>query len=349
MIRSRGELTIRRSAIAHNWRTLAQQAPSTQCAAVVKANAYGVGVEPVAQSLWAEGCRTYYVASLEEGVALRTDLPDAEICLFDGYPPEWADPVEQLALRPVLNRPDEVLRYRQRYPGGGIWQIDTGMNRLGLSLTEAAELMEAGSAPDRVLMHLAVAEEPQHAVTRTQLAAAARWRERWPAIPLSLGNTAGCQLGSGAASDECRVGIGLFGLNPGVGSPPLQPALRLRGRILQQRRVARGETVSYGATWRAPRDTTLATVGLGYADGLPRGLGNRARLTLAGHPADVVGVVTMDYLMVDAGPTGVPESEEWVTVFEQAGELEALARVVDTIPYELLTRLGPRIERRHVD
>lgn len=355
-------LTVRLDAIVGNYRTFQHLAGDAIVAGVVKADAYGLGAERVSRSLAAAGCDTYFVARLEEGIRLRPIVPQARIFVLDGVPGDAASALIAYRLTPVLNSLAEIqtwsqAAYRQRTPLDAALHIDTGMNRLGLPGQELAILSAEAVARlkgiDVVLLmsHLACADDASatmNAIQRDRFRAALAGL---PAAPASLASSGGVLLGRDYIFDMVRPGIGLYGGNPQPSRPnPFSTAAVLCGRILQLRRVDKGEGVGYGASFLAERPTTLATIALGYADGLMRATGNKGMGALAGKRAPIVGRVSMDLVTVDV--TDIPASEIALgREMEFLGDtipLEELATAAGTASYEILTSLGARVPRRYL-
>lgn len=323
-------------ALAANWRAARALAGPAQLAAVVKADAYGLGVEPVARQLWREGARQFLVAHWAEAAALRALLPEADIAVLNGVAPEEM-PLALAGLAvPVLNTPAEAARWAAAAPG---WRahlmVDTGMNRLGLAPAELAEL-PAGLAIDLLMSHLACACEPDHPMNAAQ-------RDAFAALPplgraRSLSASHGLRLGQRFAFDHVRPGLALYG---GTGAP-FRPVAHLEARVLQLRAVSAGATVGYGATWRAARSSRLATLAIGYADGLRRALSNLGWAEIEGRRAPIVGRVSMDLTVVDATDLpGLAEGDRVALGFD----LPEVSAACGLAEYELLTGLGRRFER----
>jgi alanine racemase len=342
-------------ALARNYAALAQAATPGTCGAVVKADAYGLGLAPIARRLQAAGCRHFFVATPTEGVALRGILSDAEILVLDGL--GGASPEEFIAadLTPVLNTPVELARWGRAGPAAV--HIDTGMGRLGLAAADIDALRrEAGSGHDidvrYVMTHLACADEPDHPLNRVQLAAFDELRTLWPAARSSIGNSAGLLLGHEFSGDLARPGIALYGANPFYrAANPVEPVVTVKGRILQIRDLAPGATVGYGATFVADVRKRIAVVGIGYADGYLRSLGNRGVAEVAGRRVPVVGRVSMDLVCLDVTELDAQEATEgdWATLIGGGISLEEVAAQAGTINYELLTSLGARLERIYLE
>jgi alanine racemase len=357
-------LTIDLASIAGNWRHLRDLSAPAECAAVVKADAYGLGMAEVAPVLARAGCRTFFVATPAEGIALRALLPDAIIYAFDGLIAGTADIFRAHSLRPVLNSAEEIAEWsaacagwRQRLPAA--IHIDSGMNRLGLSAGEIETLEAEFFEPFElalVLSHLACADEPEHAKSASQRQAFDALRRRLPAAPASLANSAGILLGGDFHYDLVRPGIALYGGRARQrGDNPMQPVVTLAARILQVRRAPAGETVGYGATRILRRPSRIAVLAVGYADGIFRTLSagdgvDGLRVYLGAHAAPVLGRVSMDLITIDV--TDVPEQlarrGAFVELIGARSAAHVLAAHAGTIDYEVLTNLGRRAIRRYI-
>ncbi len=348
-------LVIDLDALARNYAKLRALAAPADCAAVVKADAYGLGIAPVARRLAREGCRRYFVATADEARALRALLPGALIYVLEGVPEGGERAFAEAGLIPVLNSLDQVERWVRAGRAAAVVHIDTGMARLGLHPGEVAELARrpallAALELELVMTHLACADEPEHALNRRQLEAFEALRGRLPPAPVSIANTAGIFLGAAYRGAVVRPGIGLFGGNPfGAGPSPVEPVVTLEARVLQLREVARGGTVGYGATFRAEAPVRLAVLGVGYADGYPRRLGNHCDAAWRGVRLPIVGRVSMDMLCVDISglPPGDVDVGDYVELIGATVGLDEVAAAAGTIGYEILTCLGARLERRY--
>jgi alanine racemase len=355
-------LTIDLDAIAANWRLLRDRLGGAACGAVVKADAYGLGLAPVARALARAGCRSFFVALGQEGAALRAVLPDAEIYVMAGPAPGEEPELMAARLIPVLNTPDEVARWAAvaHDRGGGpldaAIMIDTGMSRLGLEPDEARALAArpeslGGIGLRCVMSHLVSAEERGNPLTAQQLHEFNRLRALFPPAPASICNSAAAFLGPEYALDLARPGASLYGLAPIAGEPnPMAQPVTLAGRILQVRQIDSPRTVGYGATHRATARSRIATVAVGYADGYLRSLSSRASGVLAGHRVKLVGRVSMD--LITFGVTGVPErfarAGEHIELIGPGHTVDDLAAEAGTIGYEILTALGPRYRRDYI-
>ncbi len=364
-------LTIDLKALADNYRTLSQKTGTAECAAVIKADAYGTGLEPAADTLWQAGARTFFVAHPQEGAKARTLLPDAVIYVLNGLvgddSKDGFDYYRAHQLRPVLGCREEV----------SLWQdycanreeslpcaihFDTGMNRLGLSLADAEELSAAWQktkpafALELIISHLVCADEPDHPKNREQLEKFRAIRRLFPDVRASLANSGGVFLGSDYHFDLCRPGIALYGGAVVDGTPsPMKVVATLKSRILATRSVAKGQTVSYGASETTKRDSRLAIVCLGYADGYLRSASSSdvkkgAKVSINGHTAPIIGRITMDLIIVDV--TDIPADKarrgDWAEFFGSEIALDDVAKAAGTISYELLTSLGLRALRNYL-
>jgi len=356
------ELTVRLGALADNYREVLRRAPGAWAIPVVKANAYSLGIDHVAPTLAAAGAETFFVARVEEGVKLRALLPAVRILILDGVNPGTAPALISHRLMPVLNSPEEVtlwceLGKRERRTLEAAIQIDTGMNRSGVSHSELAQLERklkqglAGIDLKLVMSHLACADDPDHPMNRAQLERFRTALARLPSAPASLAATAGIELGRDYIFDAVRPGMALCGGKPMPSRPnPYRTVAILTSRVLQLRRVDKGETVGYGATFAAARPTILATVAVGYADGLMRANGGRGKALLGGVRVGFAGRISMDLAVLDV--TDVPADVLTPGVeAELLGEtitLEEVADAAGTISHEVLTAISPRARRVYV-
>src|SRR5882757_5270770 len=272
-----GVLTVDLDAIVANWRKLEKTAVPAECASVIKADAYGCGVEPVARALAAAGCKTFFVATLDEARAAHAALPSAAIYVLDGFFQNCGDAYAKLDAKPVIGDLNELAEWdvfcrRSGWAGGAAIHIDTGMNRLGLTIAEAQGIIPRINAGDHgitlVLSHLACAETLNHPLNARQLASFREIASLFAGVPASLSNSSGIYLGPHFQFDLVRPGAAVYGINPTPEADnPMQSVVDLKARIVQMRHVERGESVGYGAIWTARRPTKLAIVSAGYADG----------------------------------------------------------------------------------
>jgi alanine racemase len=354
---SQSTLTIDLAAVAANYRTLRRQLRRpTTCAAVVKADAYGLGAERVVPALAAAGCREFFVAQLEEADAIRRVVPaDAAVCVLNGLLAGEEDAFRRHGFIPVLNDMAQVQCWRRAARGLGrslpaILHVDTGMSRLGLSPGDALALAAPGRldglALHAVISHLACSEEPEQPLNAQQLTTFQTVRAAFPRVRASLANSSGIFLDPAYHFDFVRPGAALFGVNPLPGRPnPVRSVVKLRGKILQIRDVDPPRTVGYGATHRITGRTRIATVAAGYADGWPRSLSNRGSAYIGDLRVPVIGRVSMDLMTLDI--TAAPRAAPGDTV-ELLGDhltVDEIATAAGTIGYEILTRLGRRYHR----
>lgn len=334
-------------AVVDNWRMFSRRAAPGKAAAVVKADAYGLGAAKIAPALARAGCTRFYVAWPREGMELRKAIgAGAEIAIFHG---PAADTVEEFIaynLEPVLNSLEqiEIWRGRTNMLRAYSLHVDTGMNRLGVPKPEWSEAARLAPSPHYLLSHLARADE-QDAMNEAQRSAFSQAAAQWPKALRSLAATAGAYLGPKFTLDEVRAGIGLYGggPEPSDGQSP-KTVVTITTPILQIRRVGRGETVGYGSTWTSDGDRTLATVGLGYADGFLRSASNRGNAVVGGVRRPIVGRVSMDLIVVDVTGANAKPGDE-IEFLGPNMPLMEVATAMGTIDYELLTRIGSRFER----
>ena len=354
-----GVLTIDLDAIAANWRTLRDTASPAICAAVIKADGYGLGATPVARALHDAGCRDFFVAHLHEGASLPREIArDSRVFILNGPPPGTCEAMAARGLIPVLNSLDQVKEWRTTGAPAAL-QVDTGMSRFGLSPAEFRAMLAGrngldGITPVLLMSHLACADKPTHPLNATQLACFESCRVLLPEVPASLAASFGIMLGRPFHYQMIRPGAALYGVNPNPEcSNPMRPAIRLQGRIVQTRWIGPGDSVGYGARFTASAPTRIATVAIGYADGFLRAASGRGIATLSsgGETAlPIVGRISMDCLALDVtglGETALPAG----TAIDLIGpliSLDAAAASAGTIGYELLTALGSRYARHYV-
>ena len=369
-----GVLTVDLDAIIANWRKLEKTAVPAECAAVVKADAYGCGAGPVARALAGAGCKTFFVATLDEARVVRQALssaalssegatsPPPAIYVLDGFFQNSGDAYAKIDARPVIGELNELAEWdvfcrRSGWSGGAAVHIDTGMNRLGLTITEAQGIVPRINAGDHgitlVMSHLACAENLNHPLNGKQLAAFRAIASLYSGVPAALSNSSGIFLGAQFQFDMVRPGAALYGVNPTPEADnPMQPVVDLKARIVQIRNVERGEGVGYGGTWTARRPTRLAIVSAGYADGYLRAAsandGSRgAEVVVAGKRCPIAGRVSMDLIAVDITdlPNNAVRRGHMVTLIGEGITVDELAHHFGTIGYEVLTSLGRRYAR----
>ena len=359
-----GRLAIDLGALAGNWRELARRSAPGRCAAVVKANAYGIGLSEAATALFAAGARVFFVAHLSEGLVARRALPaEARIYVLNGLETGAApDDYAACRLAPAIGSEAELRRWsafalQRGSPAPCALHLDTGMNRLGFEslvrLKQAMAAHGASSGADLLMSHFVSSEIPGDPMNQKQIELFAAARAAFPNLPASLANSSGVFLPSRPVYDLARPGYALYGGNPTPGRPnPMRPVVTLTVAIQQTRRIEAGMTCGYNAQWTARRPTRLATLLVGYADGLPRGSGATdakagAEVAIAGRRCALVGRVSMDLAIADV--TDLPEhaarAGDRAELFGPTIDLDDFAAKSGTIGYQVLTGLGPRYRR----
>lgn len=369
-------LTIDLGAIADNWRQLDRMAGAAECAAVVKADAYGLGIERVVPALWTAGCRTFFVALPDEGMRVRKAAPDAIIYALAGYFADAPDLYRHHALRPVINMEiDAWLKAGREDRLAYAVQLETGMNRLGMPISDYDRLQASGVLgdyqPSLLISHLACADTPHHALNALQQQRFRSAVENHPCKCTSLANSAGIFLGPDYHYDLVRPGIALYGgacTDAQIADNPMRPVISLEARILQLKTVKPGETIGYGGAETArpsPHSGSdqrlVATLAAGYADGYLRSAGSSDRrrggcAAWRGIRIPIIGRVSMDLISVDL--TDHPEvaqlqdgrwSDEWIELIGPAVPLDDIAGAAGSIGYEMLTGLGDRYHRTYIN
>ncbi len=355
-------LAIDLEALKSNYRTLRTLAGDAECAAVVKANAYGTGGTQAVRALTQAGCKTFFVAAFNEAETVRAAAPDATIYVLNGVFRGAGRAFAAIRARPVISSFEEMKDWAEFCSEAGTplpaaIQMDTGMHRLGLTRAEvdqlagAPQLLEAFT-PALIMSHLACADEPDHPMNAEQLAAFNELRALLPTLPTCFANSGGIHLGLPYHFDMVRAGFSMYGGRAVAGREPLAPVVQLHARITQIHDAPAGRTVGYGAAHTLKHPTRVATLTLGYADGILRYLGahnTKSGLTgyIEGHPAPALGRVSMDLITLDV--TNVPETVArrgaWVEIIGPHVSIDDLADEAETIGYEILTSLGTRAER----
>ncbi len=353
---ARASLTIHLDAIIANWQAM-DALTQVETAAVIKADAYGLGAARVGAALSRAGVRTFFVALAEEGAVLREAVgPTPRIFVFSGMMAGDEGIMRYCDLIPLLNTLDQIARARRAaVAAGGLLpcglQFDSGMNRLGLEPAELSQLLDdpdglSGLDPHLVMSHLACADEPDHPQNATQKATfeAMACVPALRGIPRSLAATGGLLLGPDYHFDLTRPGIGLYG---GLPFRNAKPVVTLDIPIMQIREVAADESVGYGAAYHALEPRKIATIAAGYADGLLRSLSHGFTASIGGRPAPSAGRVSMDLITLDV--TNIPEAREGMmaTLLGTGQSVDMLASGGATIGYEILTSLGARYDRRY--
>jgi alanine racemase len=359
-----GTLSVDLDALVANWRKLEKKAVPAECAGVVKADAYGCGAGPVTRALAAAGCKTFFVATLDEAKAVRAAAPEAALYVLNGLFPNCGDGFAATGAQPVIGSLDELAEWdvfcrRSGWRGGAAIHIDTGMSRLGLTPVEAQGLVPRINAGDHgitlVMSHLACAELLNHPLNARQVAAFREVASLFSGVPASLAASSGIYLGSHFAFDLVRPGAALYGINPTPEADnPMQPVVKLQARILQVRDVERGDSVGYGATWTARRPSKLAVLSAGYADGYFRAAGGSdgtrgADVVIAGERCPIAGRISMDLMAVDITdlPANAARRGHMATLLGDGITVDELGHHFGTIGYEVLTSLGARYGRAY--
>lgn len=352
-------LTIDLDAVVRNYRRLADRTEAA-VAAVVKADAYGLGAAAVAAALGRAGCQTFFVAQLGEAPAVRAAIPpSATLYVLNGLPPGTEARCAAIGAVPVLNSLEQIERWRALATTAGTvlaaaLQCDTGMNRIGLPPADVAVLARepgrlAGIDVRLVMSHLACADEPDAAANAVQRHAFDQLAAMLPNVPRSLANSGGILLGPAYHYDLVRPGIALYGGNPQPGSGnPMEPVVALTAPLMQVRDVPAGQGLGYGLTAASDAARRIGVISVGYADGWPRHLGNRGSAFIGDVRVPLVGIASMDSILIDV--TAVPAAGAG-TIVELLGPHQAIddvARDAGTISYEILTQLGARYSRQWV-
>ncbi len=356
-----GILTIDLDAIVANWRLLSSRAVPAECAAVVKANAYGCGIEPVTRALALAGCKTFFVATLDEARLVRKAAPTAVIYVLNGFFSHTGRAYVDLECRPVIGDIGELAEWDAfcRHRGinhGAALHIDTGMNRLGLSMAEVQALIprieQGNHGVTLVMSHLVSAESLDNPLNGKQLGAFREIARHFTGVLASLSNSSGIFLGPTFLFDMVRPGVALYGANPTPEADnPMQQVIDLKARIVQVRNIERGDHVGYGATWTARRPTKIAVIAAGYADGYFRSAGGvdgmrTAEIIINRKRCPIAGRISMDLMAVDVTDLPKPPRRgDFATLIGGGITVDELARHFGTVGYEVLTSLGSRYAR----
>ncbi|MFB2562518.1 alanine racemase [Rhizobium sp. IMFF44] len=364
-------LTVDLGALVENWRDLARRSGKARTSAVVKADAYGLGIEDVGETLYGAGARDFFVATADEGATLRLYAPEARIFVLSGIWPGMERRFFENDLVPVIASEEQLTFWMSVLSDYGDYpcalQVDTGFNRLGLPMDDAIALADdvsrpASFAPVLVMSHLACGDDPSNAMNGQQLEAFRKVSAAFEGIEASFANSAGIFLGADYHFDLTRPGIATYGGEavPGMANP-MRPVATAEARIIQTRSVKAGETVGYGRALQLTRDSRLAIVSAGYADGYMRSqssAGVPLRQTgiagghgfIAGHKVPVAGRITMDLTIFDVTdlPENLARAGDYVELFGKNILVDEAAKAAGTIGYEMLTSMGLRHERRYI-
>ncbi|VAV94811.1 Alanine racemase [hydrothermal vent metagenome] len=348
-------LTIDLRAIIENYKCCSQLAGGIESAAMVKADAYGMGIEQVAPALFNKaGCRIFFIANLAEALKLRRVTPQAIIYVLNGIFPGHLDYFARHDIRPVLNDLEQVKLWADFHPEKPLpcaIHFDTGINRLGLSPTEMEQFINDAAVRQKlnialIMSHLACSDDSKNPMNRKQLGDFKAITEQFPGIPASLANSGGILLGTDYHFDLVRPGLLLFGGNPQLGHMPegIKPVFRITGKILQIRTVVPDDAVGYGATWRTDKPRHIATINIGYADGYLQMFNNRGRVYAGGKELAVVGRVSMDMIAVDVTDITISAGDD-VELLGEHITLEMASEVSTLSQYEILTGVRERYQR----
>ncbi len=330
-------LTVDLAALARNYQHLAAASGPAACGAAVKANAYGLGASAVVPALLKAGCRSFFVASLDEALGVRALADSAEVILLHGLGAADIAVAQAAKIVPVINTPAQARDWRATgAPCAAM--LDTGINRLGLGPDQLAAL--DGLNLTLVMSHLACADEPDHPLNRQQLDLFNSLNAALPQCRRSLANSCGIHLGPDYLLNLTRPGIGLYG-----GLSGSFMVITIEARLLQTRLIRAGMSVGYGASWSAKADTPVATIGLGYGDGYLRSFSNSGIAYWQGKALPVIGRVSMDMVTLDISAAPQLAAGDWVELIGQQMSLVAASAKSNLSEYELLTSLGPRYQR----
>lgn len=354
-----GRLTIDLEALADNWRYLNNEASSAECAAMVKADAYGIAIDQAVRTFEAAGCKTFFVATPQEALAVREQSQTATVYVLNGLLPGSAAFYIEHNLRPVLNSLDEVHEWAGEDNPAAL-HIDTGMNRLGLREEDAEKLAQDEALVSKlnlslIMTHLACGDTPRSLMNGCQLSSFQSICALYPGVPRSLCNSAGIFHGKAFHLDMVRPGIALYGgaaLNDHIADNPMKPVVKAEARILQIRDLLEHESVGYGAAEVAEKDLKIATISAGYADGYLRLSGSTTKLKgasghLHGRKVPLIGRVSMDLIAVDVSDVPDAKRGDFVELFGPNVSVSTVADHAKTIDYEFLTGLGKRYSRHY--
>lgn len=336
--------------IRENLHLVQRTAPGARVGAAVKADAYGVRMEPVVRTLMKEGVQDFFVATVQEAINLKQIAPDAPIHVLNGAMGDEIPVLNELNAVPVLNTPEQVQAWRAHGTGPCHVMIDTGINRQGIMPDDLGTVDWSGIEVDMVLSHLACADEPSHSLNQKQLDLFNELRGLVPGKRYSFANSGGIMLGTDYHFDMVRPGLVLYGGEPNPSMPVgvAQP-VTTQVQVSQIKTIQPGQSVGYGATWTADALTRIATLSIGYADGVLRAFSNIGQVYFGSGMAPMRGLTSMDLITVDV--TELPDVKvgDWATLLGESQPLVKVAIQTGLSQYELLTTLGARFDRTHVD
>jgi alanine racemase len=361
-------LVIDLEAVRYNYRYIQSLAPDTEIAVSIKSDAYGLGASMIAKTLASIGCKTFFVATIDEGVKLRSDFPNTEIVILNGPTANSEQLFIKHELTPTLNSLSQIntwksLKNNNTSCKAAYLQVDTGMSRLGLSINDVSQLCSNGHTLNGldiavIMSHLSSADNAKSSINKQQLlllnTLATQLSEITGPVRVSLANSAGSLLGANYHLDMIRSGASIYGLKATKSSQdPIRQVVHLFAQIIQVRKVDYPSTVGYGATHKIHRPSKIATLAIGYADGYLRAAGqlnkkdtkSLATTFINGKAAPIVGRISMDLITIDVSEIPEAEPETYVELIGNNYSVDDLADVSGTIGYEILTRLGQRHHR----
>ena len=350
-------LSVDLAAIRANYALLNSLSANAECAVVLKANAYGIGVKQIAPELYVAGARTFFVAFIAEAIELLESLNHADnivIYVLEGNAPGNERGFSNPSILPVINSLEQLERWQAHCASNNLpvrcgLHVDTGMNRLGLSINELFSVLTNNTeqAVSLVMSHLSCADDPLSTQNSAQLDAFRSVKERFPKLSYCLANSAGMLLGTDYLFDMVRAGVALFGIHATRQQPvALEPAIKLEARLIQIKTAVEGETIGYGATYKVIKPMRLGTLSIGYADGYLRSLsGSQAAAFFHGRRFPLVGRVSMDAIVIDLGDADShsPRVGEYVELINETLDINELAGQAGTIAHEILTSFGNRL------
>ncbi|MFT7144398.1 MAG: alanine racemase [bacterium] len=348
--------TINLKAIQKNWLRLTNMSKAT-CAAMVKADAYGLGSKEVSKALYTSGCRTFFVAYLEEALHIKPYTPQADIYILNGISAGEEQTCVKNNLIPVVNTINALKTLIDAKVDMSIaLHIDTGINRLGLPLHEVKQAADAIKLNNNLhlkllMSHLACADDIKNPFNKTQLKAFESMKKVFPQVTCSLANSSGIYLGDEYHFDVIRPGYALYGGNPTPykKANPMDNVLTIKSGIMQLKKIKAGESIGYNSTWNAQRDSQIATIPYGYADGFSRLHSNKTNFYIGHYKAPVIGRVSMDMTTLDV--TGIPDDilkNTPVTIVGDKNTIDDLSKNINTVGYEVLTNIGNRLKKQYL-
>lgn len=344
---STSEVCVDLNAIAQNYNLL--KSIASNVAPVVKANSYGIGSIKVVNKLIQEGAKVFFVATIDEALELREFHRDITIfCLLGLY--EDPSIYSHYKIIPIINSyaqfKDAIVFGRNEFAVG--FQFDTGMSRNGMGYDEINQVLKSFNSNDislkLIMSHLASSEEKNNNFNNLQLTKFKEFSQNFYNIPKSFANSSGIFLGKDYHFDLVRPGIGLYGY---VNEDQIIASVKMKAKILEIHAHKAGETVGYNQTFKLDNDKILATIGIGYADGISRALSNVGKVYYHGRALPILGRVSMDTIIVDITDCADKIKDLYVTIFETKEQMFEIAKMSNTIPYEILTSIGKRSNFRY--